>query len=69
MTDRSLDEFATPSRDTEAATTDANADDSVDPATPTMRWSAAATCDACGAAASRRWRDGDDYVCADCKEW
>ena len=26
-------------------------------------------CAACGAAVEERWRDGDDLVCADCKEW
>jgi len=39
------------------------------PTTPTARWTADGTCDACGAVVSWRWRDGERYVCADCKEW
>jgi len=77
VTDRSLDEFATPSETAADADAVADADGdaaadaapAVDPATPTMRWSADAVCDACGSSAPRRWRDGDAFVCADCKEW
>lgn len=28
-----------------------------------------AVCGGCGAVVERRWRDGDRFVCADCKEW
>ncbi|WP_049937930.1 DUF7573 domain-containing protein [Haloplanus natans] len=74
MSDRSLDEFAVASTegdqadvaDDEASTPAADAAPSV----PTMRWSAnGAACDDCDAVVSRRWRDGDSFVCADCKEW
>lgn len=40
------------------------------PALGTYRWDPdGAPCAACGERAERRWRDGDAYVCADCKEW
>lgn len=46
------------------------ADVTVDPVRPTMRWSPDdEQCDACGATASRRWRDGERFVCPACKEW
>ena len=58
---------ATADADADVETTDAT---SVDPAVPTMRWSGAgAACDACGATVARRWRDGEAFVCADCKAW
>jgi len=41
----------------------------VEPAVPTATWRAGRSCEACGVAAERRWRDGDALVCADCKEW
>lgn len=42
----------------------------VEPAAPTYRWSPdGADCEACGATVERRWRDGEGYVCGDCKEW
>jgi len=28
-----------------------------------------AACDACGATVRRRWRDGAEMVCGDCKGW
>jgi hypothetical protein len=44
--------------------------DAVDPATVTYQSTpAGASCDRCGAHVERRWRDGDAYVCVDCKEW
>ena len=75
VSDRSLDEFAAaPTGDDDPA--DATADDAptpagdTEPSVPTMRWSTdGAACDACGAVVSRRWRDGESFVCADCKEW
>jgi hypothetical protein len=43
---------------------------SVDPARATYRWSADGDdCPACGATVARQWRDGDRFVCADCKDW
>jgi len=42
----------------------------VDPAVSTYAWSPdGADCAACGAVVERRWRDGDELVCSDCKEW
>lgn len=42
----------------------------VEPAASTYAWTGdGATCAACGASVTRRWRDGEDLVCADCKEW
>jgi hypothetical protein len=41
----------------------------VDPATTTSAWGADGACEACGVAARRRWRDGEQLVCADCKSW
>lgn len=36
----------------------------------TYRWSPDGDdCPACGRHVERRWRDGDRFVCADCKEW
>jgi hypothetical protein len=67
VSDRSLDEFATPSETAADEKTGADAD--ATPATPTMRWAADAVCSACGSSAPRRWRDGDAFVCADCKDW
>ncbi|WP_254537064.1 DUF7573 domain-containing protein [Halomarina litorea] len=49
---------------------DAPAELVVRPARSTMDWTpGGAPCEACGASADRRWRDGDRLVCADCKEW
>ena len=54
----------------DAETGSGNAAVDADPATPTYRWSPdGAPCPGCGAAARRRWRDGDEFVCADCKDW
>ncbi|WP_299268552.1 DUF7573 domain-containing protein [Halorientalis sp.] len=39
-------------------------------ATSTYAWTGdGAVCGACGEAVARRWRGGDELVCADCKEW
>ncbi|AQL43170.1 hypothetical protein BV210_10775 [Halorientalis sp. IM1011] len=44
--------------------------DGVTPAASTYAWSGdGAECVSCGESTDRRWRDGDDLVCADCKEW
>jgi hypothetical protein len=72
VSDRSLDEFATPSPPTDevdedgdgaddsSTTSDPDTDptpDATEAATPTMRWSSTpVACDACGAAVSCRWR-------------
>ena len=53
----------------------ANSDDSagVDdpvPATPTATWTAdGAGCERCGERTERRWLDGGDRVCPECKSW
>jgi hypothetical protein len=47
-------------------------DDAPSPDSPlsTYRWSADGDdCPACGATVDRQWRDGDRFVCADCKDW
>ena len=75
MSDRSLDEFASAAGgdgdDAEGEDGSATDDESAtDPSRPTMRWSAdGAACGDCGTVTSRRWRDGEAFVCADCKEW
>lgn len=44
--------------------------ESVAPAEPTYGWSPdGAECTGCGETATTRWRQDDEYVCADCKEW
>lgn len=44
--------------------------DAVEPATSTYSWHGdTATCAHCGTAVGRRWRDGEQLVCRDCKEW
>ena len=47
----------------------AGADDPV-PATPTATWTAdGADCERCGERTERRWLDGGDRVCPECKSW
>jgi len=42
----------------------------VEPATTTYSWSGdSGSCEACGDAVERRWRDDGRLVCDDCKEW
>ncbi|MEZ3142699.1 hypothetical protein [Halobaculum sp. MBLA0143] len=41
----------------------------VEPLAPTFAVGGSATCVDCGDPAAVRWRGGDGYVCADCKEW
>ncbi|WP_017343857.1 hypothetical protein [Halorubrum sp. T3] len=42
----------------------------VDPAVATSTWHTdGAACDRCGERVERRWRDEDDFVCADCASW
>ena len=80
--DESTDDAAAPAeRDSDAdggapsddSTTgdDAPADtDDVEPAQATYAWAPdGASCDRCAATVTARWRDGDDLVCADCKDW
>jgi hypothetical protein len=81
MDDASLEEFAdagddaaTGGEDTDAdgvePTDDSTDGTAVDPATSTYAWSSGdVACAVCGTAVTRRWRDGDDLVCPDCKEW
>ncbi|SDF43661.1 DUF7573 domain-containing protein [Halorientalis regularis] len=81
MDDASLDEFANASDDDadddgadadapEPAEEPATGSEAVAPATSTYAWTGDGTvCGACGESVARRWRDGDDLVCADCKEW
>jgi hypothetical protein len=55
---------------TAASATPTDADGPVDPLRATYRWSPDGDdCPACGRRVERRWRDGDRFVCADCKEW
>ena len=83
--DRSLDDFASSGTDgseTEAeadpdgSETEAEADPSesdptvVDLAESTSTWTAeGAACERCGVTVTRRWHDGGDVVCSECKEW
>lgn len=42
------------------------------PADPpsTAAWTpGGAECETCGSDAERRWRDGEAWVCGDCKDW
>ncbi len=57
--------------DAEAATDEAEgSDEGTDLPRATYRWSPDGDdCPACGSAVERQWRDGDRFVCADCKEW
>jgi len=44
--------------------------DAVEPAVSTYVWSATGgECAACGATVDRRWRQDDELVCPECKEW
>jgi hypothetical protein len=50
--------------------TDRSRGDEVEPPTTTYRWTPdGAACEECGAAVERRWRDGNAFVCGNCKEW
>lgn len=52
------------------ATSGTASDDDRPPATVTCEWTpGGAACEACGATVERRWDDGGDRVCAECKEW
>lgn len=52
------------------ADTDADADAGAEPAVSTYDWSPGGTaCEGCGAVVERRWRDGEQLVCGECKEW
>ena len=55
----------------DAADEDVPADPAaVDPAVATSTWHAdGAACDRCGEPVERRWRDEDEFVCADCASW
>jgi hypothetical protein len=73
--DASLFEFDGEAADDAAPGDEAAADGSAtaaepSPATPTYRWSPDGTpCPVCRTETRRRWRDGDGFVCADCKDW
>lgn len=83
MSNRSLDEFdgsadddesdasdETETVDRDAVDADPHSPTDVAPAVATMRFSPdGAACDDCGVTVTRRWRDGDAFVCADCKAW
>ncbi|MCO8268258.1 hypothetical protein NKF06_17130 [Haloferax sp. AB510] len=55
----------------DAGDTDANDTDDRDVSTlATYRWTPeAAACPRCGESVQKRWLDGDEYVCLDCKDW
>ncbi|RDZ52917.1 hypothetical protein C5C07_14275 [Haloferax sp. Atlit-4N] len=77
MPNRSLDDFA--GGDDGAADEPTVADDAVDSdvaddrdvsTLATYRWTPEATpCPQCGESVQKRWLDGDEYVCLDCKDW
>jgi len=74
--DHSLDEFIedeSGSRDEEGdppVDGTASVDGTPSPAVTTFAWMPdGGVCDACGATVHRRWRDGEDLVCPECKEW
>ncbi|RDZ64079.1 hypothetical protein C5B90_13335 [Haloferax sp. Atlit-12N] len=55
----------------DASDTDASDADDRDVSTlATYRWTPeAAACPQCGESVQKRWLDGDEYVCLDCKDW
>lgn len=75
MEDSSLDEFfdegAEDGTDESDATESATADEeSIEAAVVTSKWNGSkSACDGCGEHVSRRWNDGGQFVCADCKSW
>ena len=73
MRDRSLDEFADADTGGDDGSTDADvgAERAADEgAAVTYEWApGGAVCGVCGASVEARWRDGEAFVCADCKEW
>lgn len=80
MRDASLDEFLNEEAGTNeegsdadasaGADTNADAGAGVGPAVSTYDWSPGGTpCEDCGAVVERRWRDGEQLVCGECKEW
>ena len=49
---------------------DGNTGEADEGAAVTYEWTpGGAACGACGASVEARWRDGEAFVCADCKEW
>lgn len=49
---------------------DASNRNAVEPATITYRWQPeGAACARCDVTIKRQWRDGDVFVCPDCKAW
>ncbi|MGB9956684.1 DUF7573 domain-containing protein [Haloferax prahovense] len=49
---------------------DADADSRDVSTLATYRWTPkAAACPRCGESVQKRWLDGDEYVCLDCKDW
>ncbi|WP_430639080.1 DUF7573 domain-containing protein [Haloferax volcanii] len=75
MPNRSLDDFAggddpIPADDADDATDSDDADDRDVSTLATYRWTPeAAACPQCGESVQKRWLDGDEYVCLDCKDW
>jgi hypothetical protein len=56
--------------DTDAHGDTDTADTAAERPRATYRWSPVGDdCPACGTTVQRRWREGDRFVCADCKEW
>lgn len=62
-----------PTDDAEGGPTDDTVDGGVpsaEPASETARWDPdGEACTDCGAVVSERWRDGESFVCGDCKDW
>ncbi|WP_435097489.1 DUF7573 domain-containing protein [Halorubrum sp. N11] len=77
--DRSLDEFAGSSGDSETDADSADVDsagadvtdiEADDPTPSTATWTAGgADCERCGDRVERRWLDDGDRVCPGCKSW
>ena len=68
--ERPLTEFSS-SEDPDAKTADhAEPPSGVEPATVTYQWQPeGSTCARCGATTEKRWLDGGQFVCPDCKRW
>lgn len=60
----------TPTDENTMADDETRTDDAADLPRATYRWSPDGhDCPVCGTSVNEQWRDGDRFVCADCKEW
>jgi formamidopyrimidine-DNA glycosylase len=56
--------------DTETTTAQSKSSEDDGETLATYRWTpTGTTCPQCGDTVEKTWLDGDEYVCADCKNW